>query len=413
MKTIIKNIKEILCITHKGEDSFKKGKNMNTLNSLKDGWISIEDKKIKDFGSMDNWSGVDDWNETDIIDANNGIVLPTFCDSHTHCVYAGSRELEFVDRINGLSYEEIAQNGGGILNSAKLLSKTSGEQLYQESKSRIHELIKLGTGAIEIKSGYGLNMEDEIKMLRVIKRLKDDIPIDVKSTFLGAHAVPKSHSQKDYVDLVVNKMIPEIAKDNLADYIDVFCDKGFFTPKETELILKTGLEYGLKGKIHANELAFSGGIETGVKMGAISVDHLEFTAKEQIDILLTSNTIPTLLPGTAFFLELEYPPARMMIDQGLGLALASDYNPGSFPSGNMSFILSLACLKMKMSPIEAINSATINGAHAMELSSKVGSIEIGKKANMIITNDIPSINYIPYSINNNNISKIIINGEIY
>jgi len=413
MKTLIKNIKQIAGISTTEESIIKKGKDLNEIITIEDGWIIIENDKIIDFGNMEKWPGVDDWNNTNIIDANNGIILPTWCDSHSHIVYAGTREQEFVDRINGLSYEEIAKNGGGILNSAQLLSETDESELYKQSSKRLEQLIKLGTGSLEIKSGYGLSTKNEIKMLQVIQELKNNYPIPIKATFLGAHAVPKKYSQKEYIDVLINEMIPEVAKQKLAEYIDVFCDRGFFTPIETEKILETGIKHGLKPKIHANELDFSGGIQVGVKMKAISVDHLEYTGKEEIKLLKESNTIPTLLPGTAYFLGLKYPPAREMIDAGLPIALASDYNPGSCPYGNMAFTISLACVKMKMTPKEAINSATINGAFAMELEDKVGTIQIGKKANLIITKDIPSINYIPYSIAENNINKVIINGKIY
>ncbi len=413
MDILIKNIKEIIGVSEDKNLAIKKGKELQNLSSIKDGWISLSNGKIESFGDMTKWPGIDDWNNTTIIDADNGYLLPTWCDSHTHIVYSGSREKEFTDRISGLTYEEIARNGGGILNSSKTLANTSLESLYKQSCKRVEEVIKLGTGALEIKSGYGLNTENEIKMLQVIKKIKNNYPIEIKSTFLGAHAVPKEYSKEKYISLIQNEMIPEIAKQNLADYIDVFCDIGFFSQKETEKILETGIRYGLKPKIHANELGFSGGIDAGVKMNAISVDHLEFTSKKEIDTLKNSNTIPTLLPGTAFFLGLQYPPARKMIDSGLPIALASDFNPGSFPSGNMSFILSLACLKMKMKPKEAINAATINGAYAMEVNDILGHITVGKKANLIITKQIPSIDYIPYSISENIINKVIINGNVY
>jgi len=413
MKTLIKNIKEICCVSSDKICKIKKGGELNKMSSIKDGWILIENEKIIDFGNMETWNGLEDWNNTHIIDANNGIILPSWCDSHTHIVYAGSRENEFTDRINGLSYEEIAKNGGGILNSAKLLSNTSEDTLYKQSAKRLHNVIKLGTGAIEIKSGYGLNTKDEIKMLRTIKRLQEEYPISIKSTFLGAHAIPKGQSKEKYISTIINEMIPEVAKQNLADYIDVFCDKGFFTQNETEKILEVGIKHGLKPKIHANELDFSGGVQAGVKMNAISVDHLECVAEKEIKILKNSNTIPTLLPGTAFFLGLKYPPARKMIAAGLPIALASDFNPGSCPSGNMSLIMSLACINMHMTPSEVINSATINGAFAMELDNELGAIKVGKTANLIITKEIPSINYIPYSIGENIINKVIINGKIY
>ena len=413
MKTLIKNIKEIIGNSNNLDTDIKKGKHLNQIKSIKDGWIMMEDNKITNYGIMSEWPGLEDWNNTTIIDADNGFVLPSWCDSHTHIVYAGSREGEFVDKINGLSYEEIAKNGGGILNSAKLLSKTDENSLYTQSIKRVKEVIKLGTGALEIKSGYGLTTKDEIKMLQIIKKIQENCPIKIKSTFLGAHAVPTNCSKEKYVSLIINEMIPEVAKQKLADYIDVFCDKGFFSPEETEKILESGIKHGLQPKIHANELAFSGGIEVGVKMKAISVDHLEFTGEKQIDLLKTSTTMPTLLPGTAFFLGLQYPPARKMIDAGLPIALASDYNPGSCPSGNMLLILSLACIKMKITPTEAINAATINGAHAMGLENELGSIKKGKIANLIITKDIPSLNYIPYCMGKNIINKVIINGKIY
>jgi len=413
MRKLIKNIKEIIGVSEDNQSSLKKGTDMRNLSKIKDGWIMIENDLIIDFGDMDNWGGIENWNDITILDAKNGIVLPTWCDSHTHIVFAGTRESEFVDRINGLSYEEIAHNGGGILNSAKLLSKTDKLSLYKQSSERLDRLIKLGTGAIEIKSGYGLNTKDEIKMLQVIQKLKENYPIPIKSTFLGAHAVPKNFSKEKYINLLIQEMIPEVAKQNLADYIDVFCERGFFSPKDTEKILETGLKYGLKSKIHANELDFSGGIEVGVKMRSISVDHLEYTSEKDINLLKNSNTIPTLLPGTAHFLGLKYPPARLMIQSGLPIAIASDFNPGSCPSGNMAMIISLSCVKMKLTPNEVINATTINGAHAMELQHLVGDIQKGKKANLIITKEIPSINYIPYSMGENNIQKVIINGEIY
>ena len=413
MKTLIKNIKQIFGVSTNRNTKLKCGNDMSMVEIIENGWILIENDVIADFGEMKNFTGIDDWNNTEIIDSNNGLVLPTWCDSHTHIVYAGNRTGEFVDRINGLNYEEIAKNGGGILNSAELLSKTSFNELYKQSSERLNKIISLGTGAIEIKSGYGLNTNDEIKMLQVIKELDNNFPIKIKSTFLGAHAVPKTMSQENYVNLIINEMIPEIAKQNLADYIDVFCDKGFFSPEETEKILLCGKKYDLKPKIHANELACSGGIQVGVKNNAISVDHLQYTGDEEIKILKKSNTIATLLPGTAYFLNLKYPPARKMIDSGLSVALASDYNPGSFPSGNMSFIFSLACTIMKMKPVEAFNALTINGAFAMELHDEVGNISRGKKANLILTKKIPNLEYIPYSVAENFIDKVIINGKIH
>ena len=412
-KILIKNIDKLFTVSN--NSNLKKGLDMKKLPFIENAWIIINDDLIFDFGHMNDWKGIDNWNEFEIIDAENGTVLPSWCDSHTHIVFSGSREQEFVDKINGLSYEEIAKKGGGVLNSSMVIKNTTEEQLYQQSMIRIDEVIKGGTGAIEIKSGYGLETEQEIKMLRVIKRIKETSPITVKSTFLGAHAVPIRYKNDpdEYVRIVTDEMIPQISKEELADYIDVFCDKGFFTVDQTEKILKTGLNYGLKGKIHANELAYSGGIQVGVKMGAISVDHLEFTSDKEINCLKKSKTIPTLLPSTAFFLGLEYPPARKMIDSGLPIALASDYNPGSSPSGNIEFIFSLACIKLKMNPEEVINALTINGAHAMELQNEFGSIEKGKKANLIITKKIPSIAFIPYSFGKSLINKVIIEGKLY
>ena len=412
-KILIKNIGSLITVSSNSE--LKKGGKMKELPSIKNAWLKIKDNRILDFGGMDNWEGIDDWNEFNIIDAEEGTVLPSWCDSHSHIVYAGSREQEFVDKINGLSYEEIAKKGGGILNSSLVLKTTSEQDLYNQSMKRIDEVIKGGTGAIEIKSGYGLDTEQEIKMLRVIKKIKETSPITIKSTFLGAHAIPNSYKENSdqYVQKIINEMIPEIANEKLADYIDVFCDKGFFTAEQTEKILKAGLDYGLKGKIHANELDFSGGIQVGVKMGAISVDHLEFTSDEEIKCLKDSKTIPTLLPSTAFFLGLIYPPARKMIDSGLPITLASDYNPGSSPSGNIEFILSLACIKLKMTPEEAINALTINGAHAMEVQNELGSIEKGKIANLIITEKLPSNAFIPYSFGKSLIKKVIIQGKLY
>ena len=412
-KILIKNIGSLITVSSNSE--LKKGGKMKELPSIKNAWLKIKDNRILDFGGMDNWEGIDDWNEFNIIDAEEGTVLPSWCDSHSHIVYAGSREQEFVDKINGLSYEEIAKKGGGILNSSLMLKTTSEQDLYNQSMKRIDEVIKGGTGAIEIKSGYGLDTEQEIKMLRVIKKIKETSPITIKSTFLGAHAIPNSYKENSdqYVQKIINEMIPEIANEKLADYIDVFCDKGFFTAEQTEKILKAGLDYGLKGKIHANELDFSGGIQVGVKMGAISVDHLEFTSDEEIKCLKDSKTIPTLLPSTAFFLGLIYPPARKMIDSGLPITLASDYNPGSSPSGNIEFILSLACIKLKMTPEEAINALTINGAHAMEVQNELGSIEKGKIANLIITEKLPSNAFIPYSFGKSLIKKVIIQGKLY
>ena len=350
----------------------------------------------------------------EIIDANGKSILPTWCDSHSHICYAGSREKEFVDKIKGFSYEEISKRGGGILNSAKLLQKTSEEELYEQSMQRLNEVIKLGTGAIEIKSGYGLNTESELKMLRVIRKMKENTCAKIKATFLGAHAFPIEFKddKEGYIDLLINEMLPIIAAEELADFIDVFCDYGFYTTEQTERILMAGLKYGLRPKIHANELANSGGIQVGVKYGALSVDHIEYTGDEEIKCLTDSDTMPTILPGAAFFLNMPFAPARKIIDAGLPVAIASDYNPGSSPSGNMNLIVSMACINYKMLPEEAINAATINSAYAMGVSDKLGSISLGKDANFIITKPIPSIEFIPYSFGNNVIESVYLKGEL-
>ena len=390
---------------------------MSKLNTLENSWLLISDGIIKDFGRMDSEDFkrlVINQPDADIIDVNNKLVIPAFCDPHTHLVYAGSREKEFVNRIRGLSYEEIARRGGGILNSAKLLHETSEQDLYQQSLKRIWEIIRFGTGAVEIKSGYGLNLEDELKMLRVIRRLKETTPVEIRSTFLGAHAIPAEYKMNPdiYVDIVINEMIPAVSGENLADYIDVFCDRGFFTPKQTGRILEQASRYGLIPKIHANELDFSGGVQTGVKQGALSVDHLEYTGDEEIGCLLDSETMPTLLPGASFFLGLKDPPVRKMIDAGLPLALASDYNPGSSPSGNMNFIMSLGCIRLKMLPEEVINAVTINSAYAMGLEKTHGSIARGKVANIFITKEIPGYEFLPYAFGSNLVDTVILKGEI-
>jgi imidazolonepropionase len=349
-----------------------------------------------------------------VYDASEKIVLPGWCDSHTHLVYAGSRETEFVDKIRGLSYAEIASKGGGILNSAKKLADTSEEDLFNSAWQRLQEAAALGTTSIEIKSGYGLTVDSELKMLRVIKKLKEKSDLNIKSTFLGAHTYPLEfvNNHSGYIDLIINKMLPVIANEKLADYIDVFCETGFFNAKETETICKAGIEYGLKPKIHANQLNASGGVQTGVKLNAVSVDHLETMDDDAIDSLKNSGTIGTLLPSAAFFLRMPYQPARKLIDEGCAIALASDCNPGSSPGFNMNFIVSLACIGMKMLPEESINAATFNGACAMELQNSTGSITIGKRADLLITKPAPSIAYLPYSFSNNIIDKIIIKGKL-
>ncbi|MRR21053.1 imidazolonepropionase [bacterium] len=392
--------------------AFTAGQDMAILPVIEKGWLLIEDGIISGFGPPETLPAFS--NAVPRLDAGGGFVFPAFCDPHTHLVYAGSREKEYTDKIRGLSYEEIAKRGGGILNSAKLLHETSEEELFRQSMERVREIILFGTGAVEIKSGYGLTTEDELKMLRVIRRIKEESPVTVRSTFLGAHAVPAAYrdDRMGYVDLIVDEMIPAVAAARLADYIDVFCDRGFFTVEETARILEAGTRHGMRPKIHANELAFSGGIQTGVEYGALSVDHLEFTGDDEISALLGSGTMPTLLPGAAFFLGMTDPPARKMIDAGLPLALASDYNPGSSPSGNMKLVVSLGCIRLRLLPEEAINAVTINAAYAMGLSDTHGSITVGKKANLFITRKIPSYEYLPYAFGSNLVDRVILNGEI-
>jgi imidazolonepropionase len=411
MSILIKNIKSLVNIDYEPR-KWAAGEEMQKLNTLENAFLLINDDKIIDFGKMSELKEQDFKGE--IIDATGKMVFPSFCDSHTHLVYAGSREIEYGDKIRGLSYEEIAERGGGILNSAKLLHNTSEDSLYEQALARINEIIGFGTGAVEIKSGYGLTVEDELKMLRVIKRLKETTPITIKSTFLGAHAVPAEYKgkQDEYVDMVINEMVPMVASENLADYIDVFCDKGFFTVEQTDRILMAGMKYGMRPKIHANELDYSGGIQVGVKYNALSVDHLEFTGEDEIRTLLDSETMPTLLPGAAFFLGMVDPPVRKMIDAGLPVALSSDYNPGSSPSGDMKFIMSLGAIKLRMLPEEVINATTINSAYAMGLSDEMGSIAKGKKANVFITKEIPTYDFMPYAYTSNLIDIVILNGKI-
>ena len=372
------------------------GAAMQRFNTLNNAWLLVEDGKFKDWGSMDGITA-DGIPADTVTDAGGGCVMPSWCDPHTHIVYAGSREGEFVDKIRGLSYAEIARRGGGILNSADLLHSYSEDDLYREAMRRIDEIAAKGTGCVEIKSGYGLNTGDELKMLRVIRRIKDTAPIRVKSTFLGAHAVGRGYSQEEYVNLVVDEMIPEVGKEGLADFVDVFCDEGFFTPAETARIIEAADKWGMKPKIHADELSSSGGVEVGVSHGALSVDHLESMTLAEIELLRSSATMPTLLPGTSFFLNMPYGKARQMVDSGLAVALASDYNPGSTPSGDMKFVVSLACIKLRLLPAEALNAATLNAAAAMGESLDFGSIARGKAASFFITEPIPGIDYIPYA----------------
>lgn len=417
MALLIENIKQLVQIETNTPKIWVAGKEMANLESINNAFLFIEGGKIAAFGKMDQiaensylWES----KEVEVINAKGRLVLPSFVDSHTHLVYPGSREIEYVDKIKGLSYEEIARRGGGILNSAKRMQEISEEELLKDALQRLDEIIAYGTGAVEIKSGYGLSFDAELKMLRVIKKLKKLSPVTIKSTFLGAHAVPANYKgrQREYVDLVINEMLPQVALEGLADYIDVFCDKGFFTIEDTERILEAGLQYGLQGKIHANELDFSGGVQVGVKHKALSVDHLEYVGDDEIDSLMGSATMPTVLPGAAFFLGMVYAPARKMIDAGLPLAMASDFNPGSSPSGNMQFILSMASIAYKLLPEEGINATTINTAYAMDLSDQLGSIAVGKKANVYITKQIPTLEYLPYYYGVNKVDKVILNGKI-
>lgn len=415
MKKVVKNIKELVQVE---EGTARKrmvgGKKQSVLPVISDAWLLIEDGRFADFGTMKNYTTeIENDAQVEKIDGSGRMVFPTWCDSHTHLVFPGSREIEYIDKIKGLSYEDIAKRGGGILNSAKKLHDTSEEELMQAAYNRIEECISYGTGAIEIKSGYGLTLEDELKMLRVIKQLKTMTPATLKASFLGAHAIPKEykgHSDK-YVDLVIEEMLPRVADEELADFIDVFCDRGFFSVPQTERILDAAAKYGLQPKLHANELDYSGGIQVGVKYNARSVDHLEYTGDKEIEVLQDSATMPTILPGAAFFLNLEYAPARKMIDAGLPVAMASDFNPGSSPSGNMQFILSMGSIVYRMLPEEGINAVTLNSAYAMGVEDSLGTIARGKKANFFITHEIPSIAYMPYAYGSNKVERVYINGD--
>jgi imidazolonepropionase len=407
-ETLLINIKSLLQIRD-SETDLVKGAEMAELPSIENAWLHVADGKIRAFGSMDDCPELN----CNRFDCSGRFVLPAWCDSHTHIVYAGSRESEFVDKIKGLTYEEIAQNGGGILNSAARLHDTSEDDLYEQALKRAQEIISYGTGAVEIKSGYGLNTNDELKMLRVVRRLKETTPLTIKASFLGAHALPQQYkaNREAYIREITDEMLPAVAAEGLADYVDVFCDKGFFTVDETARILEKAAKYNLQPKIHANELDYSGGIQVGVQYNALSVDHLEYTGPEEIEVLLNSKTMPTLLPSTAFFLRLKQPPAREMIQAGLPVALASDYNPGSSPSGRMAFILSLACINLRMLPEETINAATLNGAYAMGVNRELGSITVGKKANLIVTSEISSPAFIPYAFGSQLIDKVMLNGK--
>ena len=412
MKTVIKNIAELIQ-TEESPRKWVAGKDMRKINSIKDAFVEVENGIISLFGSMDDWEGIEDWNNTEIIDAEGGMVFPSYCDSHTHLVFAASRESEFVDRINGLSYSEIAKNGGGILNSAEKLKNTSEDELYEDALIRLNELIQMGTGAIEIKSGYGLTLDAEIKILRVIKKLKENTEVTIKATFLGAHALPKEYkdNKQGYMDLVINEMLPKVASEKLADYVDVFCEKGYFTVSDTQRFIKAANKLGISSKTHVNQFNAIGGVKASVDLGALSVDHLEEMAYEDYEALKGSNCMPTILPSCSFFLGIPYSPAVEMMEKGLPVALASDYNPGSTPSGNMNFVASLGCIKLKMTPEQVINATTINTAYAMGVEKELGSICIGKKANLFITKPISSYAYLPYSFGENIIRKVMINGK--
>lgn len=410
MYTLIVNIKELIQI-REAEILKVSGKEMANLPLLKDAYLILKNDLIYDFGLMKDCPQI---SEAHLIDATGKIVLPTWCDSHTHLVYAGNRVQEFVDRINGLSYEEIANRGGGILNSAQKLNETSEEEIYKQSKYRLEEVMKQGTGAIEIKSGYGLTVEGEIKMLRVIKKLAENYPLSIKATFLGAHAFPKEYqdNHSGYIDLIINEMLPKIAAENLAHYIDAFLETGYFSVEETERIMEAGKKHGLQAKIHVNQFTAINGIAACVKHDALSVDHLELVTDDDIEVLKNSKTMPVALPSCSFFISIPYTPARKLMAAGLPLALATDYNPGTTPSGNMNFVVATACIKMKMTPEEAINAATLNGAYAMGISETHGSITRGKKANIIITKPIHSFYQLPYEFGSNLIEKVFINGKI-
>ena len=412
MKSVIKNISKLIqCDSN--DIKFRAGNEMNSLETISNAFLEIENGLITDFGDMDQWKGIDDWNNTEIIDAENGMVFPSYCDSHTHLVFAKSRENEFNDRINGLSYQEIANNGGGILNSAKKIDNISEDELYNLSIKRLNACIQTGTGAIEIKSGYGLNLESELKILRVIKKLKENSLISIKSTFLGAHAIPFEFKNKksDYIDLIINEMLPIIKSENLADYIDVFCEEGYFDTNDTIKILQAGKKNGLVGKTHVNQFNSLGGVKASIENGALSVDHLETMKEDDFLAFNDSNCIATLLPSCSFFLGIPYSPAKEFIKRKIPINLASDYNPGSSPSSNMNFVASLGSIKLKLNANEVINATTINGAYAMGLENKLGTISVGKKANFFITKKIPSHQYLHYSFGENLIRKVFLEGK--
>ena len=410
MKLLVKNIDKIVGIDAAGRSRVS-GADMDRLATLDDAWLAVDGERIAAFGPMA--CVPDDGTADEVVDAGGGMLFPSFCDSHTHLVYAGSREQEFLDKIHGLSYEQIARRGGGILNSADRLHETSEEELFRQAMARVEEIALKGTGAVEIKSGYGLTVEDELKMLRVVRRIRENVPLEVRATFLGAHAVGRAYAgrQAEYVDLVCREMLPAVAREGLADFVDVFCDRGFFTVDETRRILREGAKYGLRAKIHANELDISGGVQVGVAEEALSVDHLERMGEEEIEALRGSQTMPTMLPGAAFFLGMSYPPARRMIDAGLAVALASDYNPGSSPSGDMRMVASLASIRMRMTPAEAIHAATLNGACAMGLSRDFGSITVGKVANFFLTAPMPSVEFLLYAYTTPLVRRVFLRGH--
>ncbi|MBO7284432.1 MAG: imidazolonepropionase [Bacteroidales bacterium] len=418
MRIFIKNIKKLINV-RENTPSALSGEQLGVLPCIEDAYLITDGDSIIDFGEMSEIEkgqlAAIEQSVDKVIDATGRMVFPSYCDSHTHLVYAGSREMEFSDKLRGLSYQEIARRGGGILNSVALLHNTSEDSLLEQTLVRAKEIISMGTGAVEIKSGYGLSVEDEMKMLRVAKRVAENTPLTVKTTLLGAHAVPARYkdNRSGYVDEIVNEMIPAVAAEGLAEFVDIFCEEGFFSVEDAERIFEQGIKYGLRPTVHANQMSFSGGVQVGVKYDAISVDHLEFTGEQEYDVLASSNTIATLLPGATFFLNMDYPNARAMISKGVKIAIASNYNPGSCPSGDMKYMMALALLKMKMTPEEAINAVTINGAFAMGLGEQFGSITVGKRANLFITKEIPSYEFLPYSFTSSLIDTIILNGEIY
>lgn len=411
MNVLITNIHQLVNV--RKESKLLRGKELAEMPVIENAYLLVKDGLIKEYGEMNSIAGRESSLAKELVDAKGASILPTWCDSHTHLVFAASREEEFVDKLKGASYAEIAAKGGGILNSARKLNDTPEDILFEQAWKRLNELMRLGTGAIEIKSGYGLTVEGELKMLRVIKRLKEKSPIPVKASFLGAHTYPLAFKEnhQGYIDQIIHDMLPRIAAEQLADYIDVFCEQGFFTPEETETICRAGMAIGLKPKIHANQLNLSGGTQVGVKLGAVSVDHLETMDDDAIQTLASSNTIGTLLPTAAFFLRMPFQPARTLVDRGCAIALASDYNPGSSPNGNMNLVVAMSCIQMKLLPEEAINAATLNGAYAMELGHELGSITPGKRANLIFTHPIPSVAYLPYAFGSNLIEKVMINGS--